>query len=97
MVTGAILFGVGVVLGAAIVLSTFVFHRWYEGYYRVTQDPELIYPQDNEPIADEVYFSQALQYGTDSEPDFSDEALEHYARHADIALGSELAEEDKDE
>ena len=95
MVTGAVTFGLGVVLGANLVIITFIFHRWYEGYYRITGDPEVIHPTaDGEPIVDEEYFQEMLNY---SDPDFSDEALERYARHADIVLGSELDEEEKNE
>lgn len=96
----AIFFGVGVIIGAVLVLSTFVFQRWYESYSfaerGVVPLQQIPYDQVDMPdMPTEEYFSQAQKYSFDDghelgEPDMSDEALERYARQAGIDFGGDI-------
>lgn len=103
----AICFGVGVLLGAVIVLATFVFQRWYESYH-FRHEPvgnEGIEGIDQSPeywgteVLNEEYFEKSMNYPKDGghelgEPDMSDEALERYARMAGIDFEGEHDELD---
>lgn len=94
----AIFFGIGVLVGAALVLATLVFQRWYESYsfhqgvgvpMHGANPVQEDYIVDMPDLPTEEYFRQAQNYTFDGghehgEPDMSDEALERYARMAGI-------------